>query len=72
MRPPPPPLQSYLGALQQQQHPQGKQQAVIQGAVNKMKELQAKKAELQNALSQIELQIVKTQGALEVLQTMSA
>lgn len=38
--------------------------------VNKLRQLQAKRSELQQQLQAIEAQIFKVQGALEVLQTL--
>lgn len=44
--------------------------AAAQNEVNKLRQLQAKRQELQQQLQSLEAQILKVQGALEVLQAL--
>ena len=80
MRPPPPSIDAYMSALLKTPGPQTSSAAVstnplaAASAANqeltKLRQLQAKKAELQQQLQAVEAQMFKVQGALEVLQTL--
>lgn len=79
MKAPPPSIESYMQAMMKQGA--GPASAVpsmatsiatsaAQAEVNKLRQLQAKKQELQQQMQSIDAQILKVQGALEVLQTL--
>ena len=80
MKAPPPSLESYLqsikgGAASAPQNgpapnPQQRGPNPVQQELEKMKQLQSKKQELEHHLSMINNQIMKCQGALEILQNL--
>lgn len=79
MRPPPPAIDAYMNALLKTPQAAGGGGATTNplaaaSAANqeltKLRQLQAKKAELQQQLQAVEAQMFKVQGALEVLQTL--
>jgi hypothetical protein len=82
MKPAPPSLESYMNSILKGNVPNSSSDsksinlltnpasgAVLQ-EMNKLRQLQAKKQELQQQMSLIDSQILKTQGALEVLQSL--
>lgn len=75
MRAPPPSLESYMNSILK---PSDKPNPVttiptsnaFMSEMNKLKQLQAKKQELEQQMTLLNSQILKTQGALEVLQAL--
>jgi septal ring factor EnvC (AmiA/AmiB activator) len=59
---------SYMQAMKQPQSAQVS--ALLQQEQNKLKQLSAKRSELQHQLAMLEQQIIKIQGGMEVLQTL--
>ena len=78
MKAPPPSIESYMQAMLKQgaaaSSPATPGAAMASSAaqmeVNKLRQLQAKRTELQQQMQSIDAQILKVQGALEVLQTL--
>ena len=73
---PPPSIQSYMEQIAKQQPkaqdqaPSGSAQFAAQREVQKFKALQERRAQLVGELQNIEAQLNKTQGGLEVFQAM--
>jgi len=78
MKAPPPSLESYLQSIKggarppasSAPPPQGGGPNPAQQEMEKMRQLQQKKQELEHHLSMINNQIMKSQGALEILQNL--
>jgi hypothetical protein len=81
MKPAPPSLESYMSSIMKSNGTPSKDTPSINplthpatGAafneMNKLRQLQAKKQELQQQMNFLDAQILKTQGALEVLQSL--
>lgn len=80
MRAPPPSLESYMNSILKPNSNNNSSNPTINPLVptsqafmsemNKLKQLQAKKQELEQQMNLINSQILKTQGALEVLQAL--
>lgn len=72
MKAPPPSLESYMNAMLKPSATAGSLQAgaAMMNEMNKLRQLQAKKNELMQQMQQIDAQIFKVQGALEVLQSL--
>jgi len=73
MKAPPPSIESYMQAMMKGPTPAAPPPAAAAAAhneVNKLRQLQAKRAELAQQLQAIDSQILKVQGALEVLQSL--
>ena len=76
MKAPPPSIESYMQAMLKQGASSAPTPATslaasaAQAEVNKLRQLQAKRGELQQQINTVDAQILKVQGALEVLQTL--
>lgn len=78
MRAPPPSLESYMNSILKPNtngtptsiNPLIPTSQAFMSEMNKLKQLQAKKQELEQQMNLINSQILKTQGALEVLQAL--
>lgn len=81
MKPAPPSLESYMSSILKGNLPNKEAtvaanplsspaSAAVMQEMNKLRQLQAKKQELQQQMNLIDSQILKTQGALEVLQSL--
>ena len=73
MKPPPPSLESYLKNVLPAQQPQNSQgvSAAFQRESVQLQRLHAKKSELVSQLQSIDREIAKTEGALQVLRSLS-
>lgn len=65
-----PPMDAYTQAMKPVSAPPSAIAMLLQQEQNKLKQLGAKRSELQHHLAMIEQQILKIQGGMEVLQTL--